>query len=58
MEYDYAAAAKHINALRDKVRRLRQADGTYKDIGLPEPEIAKDALLPESVTQNTRTLNS
>lgn len=58
MEYDYAAAAKHINALRDKIRRLRQADGTYKDIGLPEPEIAKDALRPAAAPQKTRTLNS
>lgn len=58
MEYNYAAAAQHINALRDKVRRLRQADGTYKDNGLPEPAVAKENSRPAAAPQKTRTLNS
>ena len=36
MEYDYTAAARRLEVMRAKVRQIKVADGTYKDVGLPE----------------------
>lgn len=36
MEYDYTAAARRLEIMRAKVRQIKVADGTYKDVGLPE----------------------
>lgn len=36
MEYDCTAAARRLEVMRAKVRQIKIADGTYKDVGLPE----------------------
>lgn len=43
MEYNYQAAARRLDNLRSKVRSIRQADGSYKDVGLSEPQEDKTA---------------
>lgn len=42
MTYNYNAAAKHIQSLREKVRQQKQKDGTWQDLGL-----SKDDSTPE-----------
>ena len=58
MEYDYTAAARRLEVMRAKVRQIKVADGTYKDVGLPELENAEAQPVKPIKVKKVRTLDS
>jgi len=56
MEYDFEAAYKRMEKRRSLVRELKKNDGTFQEIGLPEPQI--EAEKKQIKTQKTRALNA
>ncbi len=58
MEYDVSKALKRMEQRRFFVRELKREDGTFEEIGLPEPKIENKKEKKSAKQQKSRELLS